>query len=490
MSEEMLINVSPRETRVAIVENGVLQEIFVERSHRKGLVGNIYMGKVVRVLPGMQAAFVDMGHERAAFLHISDMLNQNEEMADPSPELQEEAITSMLREGQNIVVQVIKDPIGTKGARLTTQISLPSRYLVLMPNLKHVGISARIEDEEERLRLKNGIQVLLVEDKPKGFIVRTAADGVAIEEIQSNHTYLLKLWDNIKEKMKLAKSGEVIHEDLPLHLRALRDYVNGQTERVRIDDEDAFNMASDFIHHFVPSIDGKIENYTGERPLFDLFGIEDEIQKALHRKVQLKCGGHLVFDQTEAMTTIDVNTGAFVGHKNLEETIFKTNLEAVATIARQLRIRNIGGIIIIDFIDMTNDEHKRQVLRNLEKALAKDHTKSTISEVSTLGLVEMTRKRTRESLEHVLCEPCTVCAGRGSLKTIETVSYEIIRELMRATRAYEVNAFLVIASTEVVEHMVEIESTTLAHLEALMGKPIKFQVESLYTQEQFDVVLR
>lgn len=490
MSEEILINVSPRETRMAIVENGVLQEIFIERGNRRGLVGNIYMGKVVRVLPGMQAAFIDMGHERTAFLHVSDMLAQHEEIETSGAIVQEEYIASLLREGQNIVVQVIKDPIGTKGARVTTQISLPSRYLVFMPTLKHVGISARIEDEVERARLKNGIQSLGASDQPGSFIVRTAAESVALEEIRSNHAYLLKLWKNIQVKIKVAKSGEMIHEDLPLYLRALRDYATTQTEKVRIDDVDVFKLGEAFIQQFVPKLEGKIEYYTGERPLFDLYGIEDEIQKSLHRKVQLKSGGHLIFDQTESMTTIDVNTGAFVGHRNLEETIFKTNLEAAATIARQLRVRNLGGIIIIDFIDMNNEEHKRQVLRALEKALAKDHTKSSISEVSSLGLVEMTRKRTRESLEHVLCEPCTICAGRGSIKTIETVSYEIIRELMRATRAYEVKVFLVLASPEVVQYMEDEDSATVAQLEILMGKPIKFQVERMYTQEQFDVVLR
>ena len=490
MSEQIFINVGPRDTRVAIVENGVLQEIFIERSHRRGLVGNIYMGKVVRVLPGMQAAFVEMGHERAAFLHVSDMVSRHDDIDTPLLEEHEESISMLLREGQNIIVQVIKDPIGSKGARLTTQISLPSRYLVFMPELKHIGVSTRIENEAERARLKNEIESLREHDQSGGFIVRTAAEGVSLDEIQTNHTYLMKLWETIQAKAKQAKSGEIIHEDLPLNLRALRDCATTNTEKVRIDDESAYTIASDFIHHFIPSLEGKVEHYKAERPLFDLYSIEDEIQKALHRKVQLKCGGHLVFDQTEAMTTIDINTGAFVGHRNLEETIFKTNLEAAVTIARQLRVRNLGGIIIIDFIDMTNEEHKRQVLRSLEKALAKDHTKSTISEVSSLGLVEMTRKRTRESLEHILCESCAVCAGRGSIKTVETINYEIIRELMRATRAYEVNAFLVLASQEVVERMIDEESATIAQLETLMGKPIRFQVESLYTQEQFDVVLR
>ncbi len=489
MSEEILINVSPRETRCAIVENGVLQEILVERASRRGLVGNIYMGKVVRVLPGMQAAFVEMGLERAAFLHVSDMLSVSDEYLQPLDLTEtQESITDLLKDGQTIAVQVIKDPIGSKGARLTTRISLPSRYLVFMPEISHVGISQRIEDEVERERLKKIVEEELPE-KTGGYIVRTAAEGANAQEIKANQAYLIKLWETISRKMTNAKSGDIIHEDLPLFLRALRDYIAPQTERVRIDDKAAYERALPFIEDFVPTMTGKLELYGGERPLFDLYGIEDEIQRALHRKVQLKSGGHLVFDQTEAMTTIDVNTGAFVGHRNLEETIFKTNLEAASTIARQLRVRNLGGIIIIDFIDMTNEEHKRQVIRALEKALARDHTKNSISEVSTLGLVEMTRKRTRESLEHVLCEPCMVCSGRGMIKTPETVCNEIFREVMRAARAYDTKSYLVLASQEVVDRMLDEESASVAQLEERIGKSIKFQVEGLYTQEQFDVVL-
>ncbi len=489
MSEEILMNVSPRETRVAIVENGVLQEILVERANRRGLVGNIYMGTVVRILPGMQAAFIDMGLERAAFLHVSDMVSMNEEYLTPQEITEpDESISDLLKEGQNIAVQVIKDPIGTKGARLTTHISLPSRYLVFMPDFDYVGISQRIEDLHEKERLKKTIEEIMV-PRSGGIIVRTAAEGAQLAELQANHAYLIKLWETIQRQMQTAKSGAIIHEDLPLFLRALRDYISPQTERVRVDDKEAFARSVAFIEDFVPTMTGKVEFYTGERPLFDLYGIEDEIQKALHRKVALKSGGHLIFDQTEAMTTIDVNTGAFVGSRNLEETIFKTNLEAASTIARQLRLRNLGGIIIIDFIDMTSEEHKRQVLRALEKALARDHTKNSISEVSALGLVEMTRKRTRESLEHVLCETCVVCAGRGAIKTTETVCNEIFREVLRAARAYETKSFLVLASQEIVDRMADEESASVAQLEVQIGKSIKFQVESLYTQEQFDVVL-
>ncbi|MFI4937680.1 MAG: ribonuclease G [Candidatus Berkiellales bacterium] len=491
MSEEILINVSPRETRVAIVENGVLQEILVERSNRRGLVGNIYMGKVARLLPGMQAAFIEMGLERAAFLHASDMtpLNDEDLQADDVAR-SEELITDLLKEGQTVAVQVIKDPISTKGARLTTRISLPSRYLVFMPDLHQVGISQKIEDEAERERLKKIVEAKLMPQTPMGgYIIRTAAEGATEAEIQTNQIYLLKLWGSIQAQMANKQSGDIIHEDLPLFLRALRDYITPQTERVRIDNKAAYDRAIAFIEDFVQTIDGKIELYTAERPLFDLYGVEDEIQKALQRKVQLKSGGHLIFDQTEAMTTIDVNTGAFVGHRNLEETIFKTNLEAAVAIARQLRLRNLGGIIIIDFIDMINEEHKRQVLRALEKALARDHTKNHISEVSSLGLVEMTRKRTRESLEHVLCEPCGVCSGRGMIKTVETICNEILREVLRAARAYDAKSYLVLASQEVVDRMLDEESASVAQLEGELEKSVKFQVESLYTQEQFDVVL-
>ena len=491
MLSEILINVSPRETRVAIVENGTLEELLIERSSRRGLVGNIYMGTVARVLPGMQAAFVDMGLDRAAFLHVSDMVSIVDEYGQPDELHAPEGvglITDLLKENQTIVVQVIKDPIGSKGARLTTRISLPSRYLVFMPGLEHVGVSQKIEDPVERERLKD-IMEELVPLMPGGYILRTAAEGASAEDIRANQAYLAKLWESIQRQTAQVKSGNIIHEDLPLFLRALRDYICSQTERVRLDDHEAYMRAISFVKEFVPSIVEKVEFYEAERPLFDLYGMEEEIQRALHRKVPLKSGGHLIVDQTEAMTTIDVNTGAFVGHRNLEETIFKTNLEAAASIARQLRLRNLGGIIIIDFIDMMEASHKAQVQSALEKALSRDHTKNGISEVSALGLVEMTRKRTRESLEHVLCETCPTCSGRGTIKTVETVCHEIFREVIRAERAFHANGYLILASQEVVDSMYDEESSSVAQLEMQLGKSIKLQVESLYTQEQFDVVL-
>lgn len=486
MSEEILINVTPRETRVALVENGVLQEIFIERAQRRGLVGNIYKGRVCRVLPGMQAAFVEVGLERAAFLHASDIelpIDENIPALRVTPD-----ITRLLHEGDEICVQVIKDPLGTKGARLTTQITLPSRYLVFMPNVANVGISQKIDTEAERVRLRDLIQLFMTEHEAGGYIARTAAEGASAEALRADMLFLRKLWESISASIASSTPGTLLYGDLPLTIRVMRDMLDDSIERVRIDSRESYQRAREFCDRFMPGMNTQLEYYPGERPIFDIYGIEDEIQKALDRKVQLKSGGYLIIDQTEALTTCDVNTGGYVGHRNLEETIFKTNLEAAQTLARQLRLRNLGGIIIIDFIDMQDQEHKRQVLRTLEKCLEKDHAKTHISEVSALGLVEMTRKRTTESLEHVLCEVCPTCNGRASLKTAETTCYEIFREIMRAARQFDIEQLLVLASQEVVDLLLDEESASLAELEAFIGKPIRFQVETLYTQEQYDVV--
>jgi ribonuclease G len=488
MSEEILINVTPQETRIAVVENGVLQEIYIERTRRRGLVGNIYKGRVSRVLPGMQAAFVDIGLERTAFLHASDIINQPVEWSS-SEERRVGQIAELVKEGQELTVQVLKDPLGTKGARLTTQLTVPSRYLVLMPTARNIGISQKVEDETERQRLKDIVAGMAGDMEGGGYIIRTAAEGADAESLRADMEYLKKLWDSIDRQVANAKPGSVINEDMPLVLRALRDLVDLDVEKVRIDSRENYKRALAFAQQFVPQVAPRIEYYPGERPIFDLYGVEDEVQKALERKVLLKSGGYLIIDQTEAMTTIDVNTGAYVGHRTLEETIFKTNLEAAYAIARQLRLRNLGGIIIIDFIDMLEDDHKQQVLAALEKNLERDRAKSHISEVSMLGLVEMTRKRTRESLEHVLCSQCPTCQGRGSLKTPETVCYEIFRELLREARQFDVQQYLVLASQEVVDVLLDEEATSLAELETFIGKPIKLQVEALYSQEQFDVVL-
>jgi len=522
VSEEILINVTPRETRVALVENGMLQEVHVERALRRGYVGNIYKGRVSRVMPGMQAAFVEVGLERAAFLHASDIVrttgassnngvarvardDHSASMAPAgegkgwsSPALLSETaengplppppISELVHEGQEIVVQVVKDPIGTKGARLTTHLSVPSRYLVLLPHAKMIGVSVRIEDEGERTRLKEIMQALSG-DSTLGYIVRTNAEGQTREALAEDVEYLGKLWRSIQEGIGRARVGERIYEELSLPLRALRDLMRGEVEKVRVDSRETLDKTVTFARQFMPDLAERIEHYPGERPIFDLYGVEDEIQRALKKDVPLKSGGYLIIDQTEAMTTIDVNTGAFLGHRNLEETVYKTNLEAAQAAARQLRLRNLGGIIIIDFIDMTDEEHKRQVLRMLEKALAHDHAKTTVYEMSHLGLVEMTRKRTVESLERQLCEACPACDGRGSVKTAETVTYEIFREITRAVRQFEAAKLLVLAAPKVVGRILDEESAAVAELEEFTGKTIRFQAEEHYAQEQYDVVL-
>ncbi len=487
MNEEILINVTPRETRVAMVENGVLQEVFIERASRRGLVGNIYQGRVSRVLPGMQAAFIDIGMERTAFLHASDIMERSNLNGDNGKNT--DVIQKLVHQGQNLLVQVVKDPLGTKGARLTTHLSIAARFMVFMPGEEHIGISQKIADENERLRLREAVARGAEELGKGGYIVRTVAEGISEQEVRADMEFLHKIWEEIQEKAKTAKTSTMVHGDLSLVMRTMRDQVDMGVEKVRIDSRENYERVKKFADKFIGELASRIEYYPGERPIFDLYNIEDEIQKALNRKVQLKSGGYLIIDQTEALTTIDVNTGAFVGHRNLEETIFKTNLEATQAIARQLRLRNLGGIIILDFIDMSESSHREQVMRALEKALERDRAKSHICEVSGLGLVEMTRKRTRESLEHVLCETCPCCEGRGSIRTAETVCYEVFRELLREARQFDAQQFLVLASPEVVDLMLDEESDSVAELEEFIGKPVRFQVESLYTQEQFDVVL-
>lgn len=488
MSEEVLINITPMECRVALVENGIVQELFVERTAKRGLVSNIYKGKVVRVLPGMQAAFVEIGLSRTAFLHANDIVHLKKElMLEPPP------ITDLIHEGQMVTVQVIKDMLGSKGARLTTDLSIPSRYLVYMPFGEHIGISQRIESEEERERLKALIRQIRDEHSDSlkgGVIVRTAAEGISEEELRQDMAYLIKLWQHINDKKQKVQNPTLIYEELPLYQRIVRDLVIQNISKIYVDSRETFGKLVDFVKEFVPNAEEKLEHYPGERPLFELYNIEDDLQKALSRKVALKSGGYLIIDQTEAMTTVDVNTGSFVGSRTLEDTVFKTNLEATHAIARQLRLRNLGGIIIIDFIDMQEEEHKSQVLKAFEKMLARDHAKTKITQVSELGLVEMTRKRTRESLEHLLCEVCPTCQGRGSIKTAETVCFEIFREILREARAYDAaNGYMVIANQKIIDRLLSEESAAVADLELFIAKPIRFQVESLYTQEQYDIVL-
>lgn len=540
MSEELLINVSPMESRVAVLDNGVLGEIYIERHHKLGLVGNIYLGTVVRVLPGMQAAFVDIGQSRTAFLHVNDMqreprpvvnkktksVNSLEEtdiieesatvildndLAITSPVVNAQTtdvvttvstvtpsgkslIQHRLHESQRILVQVTKDQLGSKGARLTTNISLPSRYLVYLPSSDHIGISQRIDGEEERTRLKTELTSLMQTVNLKGgLIARTAAERVPVDKLEEDIYYLVQLWRTIcarRQEINHQRSSELIYQELSLPLRSIRDLVHGDTEKVIIDNEKIYTEVRAFAKEFVPFIYERIVHYTAEPALFDVHRVEDDLRDALKRRVDLKSGGYLIIDQTEAMTTIDVNTGSFVGGRSLEDTVYKTNLEATHAIARQLRLRNLGGIIILDFIDMLEQPHKDDVLESLQSQLAQDYAKSNITQVSELGLVEMTRKRTRESLGQQLCEPCSTCQGRGFVKTAETVCFEIFREIMRCARTYNSpKKFTVVAHAAVIDLLLTSEADTVADLEYLLGRVITFEVESLYTQEQYDIVL-
>ena len=484
MSDEILINVTPQETRVAVLQAGSVQELIVERAASRGLVGNVYVGRVARVLPGMQSAFVDIGLERAAFLHVADIHGERRTNGEPG-----RPIEKILAEGQPVVAQVVKDPIGTKGARLSTQISIAGRMLVYLPQDPHIGISQRIEDETGRQLLRERLRELLPADEPGGFIIRTLAETASEAELAADITYLRHLWRNLDARAKGAQPPALLYQDLSLAQRVLRDIVSEQTAVVRVDSRENFQKLLAFAQTYMPNVLSRLEHYTGERPLFDLYNVEPEVEKALSRRVDLKSGGTLVIDQTEAMTTVDVNTGGFVGQRNFDDTVFKTNLEAAQAIARQLRLRNLGGIIIIDFIDMDSDEHRAAVLEEFKRALARDRTRMTLNGFTQLGLVEMTRKRTRESLAHVLCEPCPTCEGRGEVKTARTVCYEILREILREARAFNAREYRILASHAVTDLFLEEESGALAMLSDFIGKPISMQAESGYSQEQYDIVL-
>src|SRR5437867_8233905 len=485
MSHEILINVTPQETRVAMLEQGVVQELHIERASARGLVGNIYVGRVARVLPGMQSAFVEIGLERAAFLHIADIWEhrQNGHGHENRP------IERILHEGQALLVQTIKDPIGTKGARLSTQVSLAGRLLVYLPQDSHIGISQRIGDEAERETLRERLQHLLPEGLAGGFIIRTMAETASEREMQADIEYLTKLWGDLTIRSREAPPASLLYQDLNLAQRVLRDMSTDETSRILVDSRETYQRMTDFARQYTPALTERINHYLGDRPLYDLHGVEDEIEKALARRVDLKSGGYLIIDQTEAMTTIDVNTGGFVGGRSFDDTIFKTNLEAAQVIARQLRMRNLGGIIIIDFIDMESTEHRDTVLAELKKALEKDRQRLTVNGFTQLGLVEMTRKRTRESLAHVLCELCPTCGGRGELKTARTVCYNILREIMRESKQFNPREFRILASQGVIDMFLDEESQNLAQLSDFVGKPIFLQVETLYNQEQYDIVL-
>ena len=486
MNQDILINITPQETRVALILQGAVQELHIERTLSRGMAGNIYLGKVVRVLPGMQSAFIDIGLDRAAFLHVADIW---EARSHDGPATPVQPIEKLLFDGMALMVQVIKDPIGTKGARLSTQISIAGRMLVYLPQDSHIGISQRIEKETDREALRNKVQSLLPPQEKGGFIIRTMAEDASDTDLQMDIDYLRKTWSTIAASAKSKPPTSLLHQDLSLAQRVLRDFVGDDTATIQVDSRENFLMLQQFGTSFTPSVLTRLQHYSGERPLFDLYGVEQEIERALGRRVDLKSGGYLIVDQTEAMTTIDVNTGSYVQGRNFDDTIFKTNLEAAQAIARQLRLRNLGGIIILDFIDMENAEHKTAVLSELHKTLARDRTKMSISGFSALGLVELTRKRTRESLAHILCETCPSCKGRGQVKTARTICYEILRELLREARQFNPREFRILASQDVVDMFLEEESQHLALLGDFISKPVSLQVETMYQQEQYDIIL-
>ncbi|MDT8363268.1 MAG: ribonuclease G [Nitrosomonas sp.] len=482
MSSEILVNITPQETRVAIAEQGITQELHIERNNSRGIVGNIYNGRVSRVLPGMQSAFIDIGLERAAFLHVADIL----EFSHGHPI---RPIEQLLSEGSNILVQVVKDAIGVKGARLSTQISLAGRLLVYLPQDSHIGVSQRIEDNAERELLRQKLLSALPADTAGGFIIRTMAETADVSDLQGDINYLYKLWFDIQQRASISSSTALLYQDLDLSLRVLRDFVDVGVDRVLVDSRETFQKMTSFTQEYMVNDTGKICHYTGVRPLFDLYGVEQEIEKSLARRVDLKSGGYVIVDQTEALTTMDVNTGGFVGVNNFADTIFKTNLEAAQVIARQLRLRNLGGIIIIDFIDMEQEEHRDAVLAEFNKTLLRDKTKMTVNGFTALGLVEMTRKRTRESLAQILCEVCPTCQGRGEIRSAQTVCYDILRDLLREARQFNAKEFRILASQQVIDLFLDEESQSLANLGDFIATPISLQVIASYTQEQYDVVL-
>jgi ribonuclease G len=487
-NQDILINWAPQETRVAIVENGAVQELHIERTLERGLVGNVYLGRVVRVLPGMQSAFIDIGLERAAFLHVADLLGYQTPGNGGRSDAPLPPIERQVFEGQALTVQVIKDAIGSKGARLSAQISIAGRMLVFLPQDDHIGISQKIGSQELREQLRARMQ-LLAGDAGGGFILRTNAEDASDEELAEDIAYLRRTWATIRGLAQTQKPGSLLHQDLSLAQRVLRDLSTEATQAIRIDSGLQFDVLQSFGNTFMPGAVAKLEHYRGERPIFDLFGIEEEIARALARRVDLKSGGYLVIDQTEALTTIDVNTGGFVGARNFDDTIFKTNLEAAGAIARQLRLRNLGGIVIADFIDMTREDHQGAVLAELRKQLARDRARTTVSGFTQLGLVEMTRKRTRESLAHMLCEPCPTCQGRGQVKTARSVCYDILREILREARQFSPKEFRVVASAAVVEMLLDEESVHLAGLSEFVGRPISLSAEPTMNPEQYDIVL-
>ncbi|KAA0258949.1 Rne/Rng family ribonuclease [Deferribacter autotrophicus] len=502
MSKEIIINSTVNETRVAILENGTVSEIYIERHNKKGVAGNIYKGKVVKVLPGMQSAFVDIGLEKAAFLHVADLIaeNINEDMIyqnideDQTENDIEESVNGkqqipiedIIQEGQEIVVQVAKEPIGQKGARLTTHLTLPGRYLVLMPYYNHIGVSRKIEDEEERERLRN----ILAELKPNNFglIARTVSEGSSKEDLESDMDYLLRLWNKISEKMSTSNAPELLYKDLELLFRTLRDITTNDVKRIIIDNRSDYLKLKSFYREYLPNLDLEIKLYENSIPIFDYYNIEIEINRMFDRVVWLKSGGYIVIDQAEALTVIDVNTGRFVGKRNFEETILKTNLEAAKEIAYQLRLRNIGGIIIVDFIDMEREEHIEKVLQTLNQEFKKDRGKVTVVNISPLGLFEITRKRVKESLTKALSENCPYCDGKGFIKSKVTVCYDILREIRRIAPYYEKKKIFIEAHSDVVDILLNNEKDSIDEIELMFNVAIEVKANNTFHIEHYEVI--
>ncbi len=495
MSEEILINSTPNETRVAMVENGMLQEVLIERNRRSSIVGNIYIGRVEKILPGLQAAFVNIGQSRSAFMHVTDVCTQEKIIRleggkqDTKKDISYPPINKIIHEGQRIVVQVYKDSIGSKGARVTCKLSIPSRFLVLLPDEANVQtLSIRITDEAERERLLACIQKI-GQDSSYGIIARTNAENCSIEDLQRDFKFLKKLWRKVAQRIEIGKIQQLVYQEFNLPTKILRDFISKEVKIIRTDSFSVFLQLKKFVKSFVPEWNGELTHYKGVRPIFDFHNIDDEINHALRKYTPLKSGGNLIIDQNEAMSTIDVNTGKFVGFKNQEETVFRTNLEAAQAIARQIRLRNLGGIIIADFIDMDEEQHKQQVLKTLENYIASDPTRTYIHGITQLGLVEITRKRTTESLQQMLCETCINCHGSGVMKTVESVCYELFREITRTVRQFQTGQIMVIASEALVDYIFEEQTEALGELEEELGKRISLQPETSYAQEHFDVVI-
>jgi ribonuclease G len=504
VAREIIINSAPFETRVALLEKQRLIEIFIERTRDRGIAGNIYKGRVTRVLPGMQAAFVDIGLEKSAFLHGSDLyadLGEEFLAEDGVAAIEVDTDTGLpanktaprrlpieerLKKGQEILVQVAKQPIGSKGARVTSLISLPGRHLVFTPSSHHLGVSRRIEDENERTRLK---EIVESERPPEGgFIIRTACEGLTKREIQGDIRFLLKLWNRIVHKSEQGGAPALLHYDMDLVLRTVRDLFTADTQRLLVDTPRDYQRILDFVDTVMPRLKSRVELYEDAEPIFDRFGIEAQITKALDRKVWLKSGGYIVIDHTEALTVIDVNTGRYVGKKNQEETVLKTNLEAVKTIVEQLRLRNIGGLIVIDFIDMEDHESQRQVFDTFADVLKKDKARSKLLPISELGLIEMTRKRTRESLMQLLCAPCLTCDGKGHVKTTATIAYEVLRRIQREGA---VNSTLIQITVNVhpavAQFLQQQEDRTLQAMEAKLNKKIIVKATPSLTESQYEI---